>query len=220
MKYLSKQNIQLNGKLVYNYTYDCTKDAKENNWKDCPIVSLSTKSELKHFKIKLINNSVLNVSNFSSCEVRKIIKCYFKDCYAIIELDRQRLVTVVYIANNYNVLNYYLENRILSPEEIDALLSNEKITEISAKNIKTFNIRNARQNCQSFFENLPTQCYLSDEYLKEIVQKIRDKEIPMVIENVADTQFVNIDACRKFNLNVFKEHLNKARKEKVGLNIK
>lgn len=215
MCYLSEKFIKLNGKLDYDFTYNLKQDAINNGWHNFPLVQLSTEYELKHFNIEFKKHSSLPISKFNSCKVFRVESGYFEGCYAIVEHDNMHLTTTIHIANENKVLNYYNSNKLMTHEEINSLIQNKKIAEIAAKQIKTFNVSKKRQACQSFFENLPNQCYLSDEFLKDVVQQLNTT--PLTIEGAANLDFVNTSACRKHNLNIFKTELNECRAEALAI---
>ena len=214
-KFLSTEYIELNDRTRYNHFFDCSSIIAENHWEDCPIKSLYSPADSTHFRIDLKNDLRIFSKNTSLCVAYKIVNGYFKNAYLIVEFDRKSRETCVYIASNNKLLNYVSVNKILTIDEVEQLLSNEKISQRLADVLKEFNITKYRQTCESFCENLPTECLLNREFIRDVIKRF--SQTPINIVGAPNTKFIKFNECIDNNLKVFKSCIVNARNNSVEL---
>ena len=214
-KYLSTEYIQLNDRTRFNQIFDCASIIKEQNWEDCPIKSLYSDVDSTHFRINFHSNAQVSAKSNSICLAYKVINGYFKNTYLIVEFDRKSRETYIYIATNDKLLNYLAINKILTIEEVEQLLSNENISTRTASILKEFDITRYRQTCDSFCENLPTECLLNREFIRDVVGKL--SQIPLNIIGAPNTKFIKFNECIDNNLKVFKSCIINARNQELAI---
>ena len=217
MKNLSKDFLSLNNKTDLNFYYDCQTASEAFSWENFPITSLTSVPDSSHYYAHFGSNKKLPIDSNSNCVVYRIENGYFAGCYAIVELNARSRCTDVIIANLTKVLSYISVNKILTIDEIDALMENENIAKTTARILKTYDITATRQQCISFCNNLPEQCYLDNSFLKNVVGYL--SSIHMNIIGTTDPELVKISVCEKRNLDVFKKNLVEAKKANTDLAV-
>jgi len=216
IKILSDKYIQLNDRTRFNHFFDCKPISSENGWDNLPINSLYSNVDSSHYYIKLNNQKEIPMDKSATCLVFKVENGYFQDCYALIEINRTLWETVIYILNDDKVLRYSAIKGVLSIKEVNDLLTNESIAKTTAEILREFNVSYTRQKCQTFCENLPTQCLLNREFIRDVVKAI--SSTPMNIIGIANPEFIKINSCLDSNLKIFKDSIVLARTENSELN--
>lgn len=209
VKILSDKYIQLTNKTKFNHFFDCKPAAEELNWHNLPINVLTSNADSSHYYIRLKNQKVIPMDNDATCVVYKIENGYFQNCYALIEINRTLWETVVYILNENTTLRYCSIKGALTIDQIESLLTNESISKTTAEILKEFDISQSRQRCQSFCENLPTQCLLNREFIRDVVGNV--SKTPMKIIGIANPEFIKINYCLDNNMKIFKSCIVDAR---------
>ena len=215
MKNLSKDFLRFNNQTDYNRYYNCKTAAEQLKWENFPVSSLTSEVDSSHYYVHFIANRKLPIDNLSNCVVYRIENGYFKGCYAVVETNVRSRHTDVIVCNLTKVLNYVSVDKILTIEDIDELMENENIAKTTASILKKYDITSTRQQCISFCENLPEQCYLSSAYLKDVVGYL--SQTHMQIVGATDPELIKINVCEKRNLDAFKQNLVQAKNAQASL---
>lgn len=205
INYLSEESIQLDSIVLPNSTYSINRETNELNWTDCPVKSVVNRIDTRHYSVAMSSKMFIPVDLKANCELRKIENGYFKDCYVIVERSNSSKFTTIYVVSENKILRYVNSDKVLSDEQINTLFSNEAIAKVTASVLKEFDVTKPRQACQSYCENLPTQCYFNKNFLKDVVGAV--SSTPLKIIGTYNPEIIKVNVCVSMNMSVFKQQL-------------
>lgn len=215
LNYLSKEFVEIDSLMVYRAFIDFTSFKKENNWDDCCISCIESGTSWNYYKINLQRSKEIIIGKGSRCQIRRINKGLFKDCYCVVEArDGNDTFTILYVFDKMKLLRYPKFEKQMTAKQIDLLLDQKQIENVTAKLLNQFDISKRHQEYEFFCENLPDACWKAKDFSKNILAKFEQLgEIKLTTE--VDKKFVKLDMCKAIARDYFESLTKKKNQEKT-----
>ena len=208
LKILSEKMIDISLLSKENKMLRLDEETQKAGFADCPVSILDSMGNYSYYKLLLSGNKMVIFDKCSHVGLREIKSGFMNGSYCIIEsLRGEQGGHKLYILSGHKVLKMPVIHNVETLKDIDDLLCDEEMINLTAKMLNKFSTYHRMQDYEIFVGDLPKGCLQNPKFIDGVLKKF--KELGEVqVESVVDAKYINTKACKERAEEYFKSLTN------------